>query len=412
MTVTHKITPCLRWVSLWIVVVMAPFVVQAAPSGASMAGMQQQMQAMAADPANAQHSQHFTNAANAAGRAAAAMGETPPDHEQAAADLKDALRVLVDAAWQGANVTNIANQLAGALVELGAFQERGQEQLAGLLALLSEAQRLQSTTEGASLEQSMAIRELVIALHYVVDNGWHDYWHSSKALRWYINAAGSGTYRPGIIERLLAFIDSGDYSAVVRAEIARMVAELAQGVKDGSISGGDVKKALNRIRDAIRDEGRRIGQDRKAKARAQAEEEERAEREAARSGSVGPPQGRGYGPTLYGPYIREVDSDNWKAVLTPPIRPPEIVYQAPVGPAGPSAPGPMPTPPPIPTAPTGPPTLPTPLTGPDPVPIPPVATPPSPMPPTPPTPMGPGIGPEPMPRATSHDGAILMSRGR
>jgi hypothetical protein len=384
MTCTQKITPWFVVAAIWLAVTVVPNSVQAAPSGASMAGMQQQMQAMAADPANASFAQHFTNAANAASCAAAAMGETPANKEQAAAELKDALRVLVDAAWLGADVSQMANQIAGALVELGAFQMRGQEQLAGLLALLSEAQRLKATTEGGSLEQQMAIRELVIALHYVVDNGWHDYWHSGNALRWYINAAGSGTYLPGIIVRLLAFIDSGDYSAEVREQIARMVAELAQGVKDGTISGSAVREALDRISEAIRDEGRRIGQDRKAKAREEAEEVERAEREAARSSGVGGPGARASGPTLYGPYIREVDSDHWKAVITPPIRPPEIVYQVPAGPVGPKAPSPLPTPP----VPVGPGPLPLPTPPPAPAPPPPMA---------PPIPTGPGIGPEPMP---------------
>jgi hypothetical protein len=394
---------CLKLSLFFALTMLLPTGMQAADAATSASSMQQQMQAMANNPSNAAHSAHFQAAANAAERAAAAMAEKPPDNEAAAAALKDALRVLVDAAWNGANVADIAMQIGGALLELGAFNEHGLEQLQGLLALLEEAHRLQSSTSGASLEQSMAIRELVLALHSVIDNGWHDFWHSIKALQWYINAAASGVYLDDVIAQLLAFVDSGDFSAEAAANIVQMIEELVQGIKDGTISGGSVKEVLDRIRDAISDETRRIANDRKEQDRQQAEADERAEREAAqatvsRYGATGTTN---YGPTIFGPYIRDVDSDNWKAGTTPPIRPPEIVWQAPAGPQGPTAPGPVPEPA-IPTAPTGPTTLPTPPPTPSvpaPIPAAPLPTPitPAPVAPgPPPVPIGPPIGPGPM----------------
>ena len=395
----------------FVLTMLMPTGMQAVEAATSASSMQQQMQAMANNPSNAAHSARFQAAANAAGRAAAAMAETPPDKEAAAAALKDALRVLVDAAWNGAEVAEIALQIGGALLELGAFNEHGLEQLQGLLALLEEAQRVKSSSSGASLEQSMAIRELVIALHSVIDSGWHDYWHSIKALRWYISAAASGVYFDDMIAQLLAFVDSGDFSAAAAANIVQMIERLVQGVKDGTISGRSIKEELDRIRDAISDETRRIGNERKERDRKQAEEDERAEREAARATAsrYGDTGTTIYGPTIFGPYIRDVDSDNWKAGTTPPIRPPEIVWQAPAGPQGPTAPGPVPEPA-IPTAPTGPTTLPTPPPAPHAVP-PPVPSAPAPVPaaptPTPvtpapvapappPVPIAPPIGPEPI----------------
>jgi hypothetical protein len=392
--------------------IMVPAIMGAAIAATSASSMQQQMAAMASNPANAAHSAHFESAASAAGRAAAAMNEQPPDTEKAAAALKDALRVLVDAAWNGADVTDIAMQLGGALVELGAFNEHGLEQLQGLLGLLAEAQQLSSTTSGASLEQSMAIRELVIALHSVIDTGWHDFWHSITALRWYISAAASSSDFDDIIARLLAFVDSGDFSAEAAVNIVQMIANLREGFQDGTISGRSFRDELDRIRDAISDETRRIGNDRKARDREAAEEEERIDRAlagttASRSGDPGVTI---HGPTLYGPYIRDIDSDNWKAGTTPPIRPPEIVWQVPGGPQdpqGPSAPapGPLPTST-MPTAPTGPATVPSPPPAPHaaPAPVPSVPAPvptaptPAPVPTAPaPAPTAPPIGPEPMP---------------
>ena len=358
-------------------------VAKANPTPAGATAMQQQLQTMAEDPANAAMAMHFRNAANAAGAAADALREDPSNKEKAAAELKGALRVLVDAAWQGADVALIARDIANALVDLGAMSERGFEQFQGVMALLAEAQRLSASSDFGSFQQSFAIRELVIGLHSIIDNGWHDFWHSTKALRWYIAAAGSGAYFPDFIDRLLAFVDAGDFSDEARARIAKMVADLVAGVKDGSIAGRDYIDAENRIRDAIRDESRRIGAERKRRHREEVAAEEAAERAAARASRYGPGDDVIiYHPTNYGPYIRDIDLDpeKWKAVLTPPIRPPEIVFQ----PAPPE--GPVGAPAAAPTMPAGP------------LPSTPAATPPAQSPPIiGPEPVGPGpIGPEPM----------------
>ncbi len=407
MSKTRKIVSCLF---ITAILILATAIIETASAAQSASSMRQQMQAMANDPANADHAAHFQNAAEAAGRAVAALNENPPNQEKAAGELKDALRVLVDAAWNGADVEAIAMQIGGALLEMGAFNEHGLEQLQGLLALLAEANRLQASSSGASLEQSMAIRELVIALNSVIDTGWHDFWHSIKALRWYINAAASGVNFDDMISRLLAFVDSGDFSAEAAANIVQMIENLVQGIKDGTISGGSVKESLDRIRDAISDETRRIANDRRERNRQQAEADDRAETEAARATAsrYGDTDTTLYGPTVFGPYIRDIDSDNWKAGTTPPIRPPEIVWQVPAGPQGPTAPvAPAPVAPapvaPIPVAPTpapvptGSPIGPEPMgpIGPEPIgPMGPGVTPPPP--PAPPSPSGPPPGPSPM----------------
>jgi hypothetical protein len=390
------------------------------------------MRERAAATDNERYASRFRSAARFAARAAEAMAKDPQDKEAAAREMKGALTVLVDAAWEGADVKQIADDIGNYLVDLGAFHERGLRRLRGLLDLLAATQAAKKGTEVGSMSQSMAIRELVIALHNVIDSGWHDFWHSSKALRWLIAAAGSGAYHPDLIARFLAFVDEEDFSEEARARIARMIDDFAKGVRDGTIKGRDYIDAENRIRDAIRDESRRIGAARKAKHRKEVEELERAEAAAAQA-ALGP-HGRGdqsvsiyYGPTIYGPLVRDIDTDKWKPVITPPIRPPEIVYKAaPIAPAEPVVPAagstvpqtpivlpppvisapppsvpapavsPPATPPPVTPPPIGPePVIPAPI-GPEPImPGVPVTPPPAP-PPMPPAPTGPPPAPPPM----------------
>jgi len=379
------------------------------------------MRERAASTDNERYASRFQSAAGFAARAAEAMAKDPQDKETAAREMKGALTVLVDAAWEGADVKQIAGDIGNYLVDLGAFHERGLRRLRGLLDLLAATQAAKDSTDMASMSQSFAIRELVIALHNVIDSGWHDFWHCIKALRWLIEAAGSGAYHKDLIERFLAFVDEEDFSEEARGRIARMIEDFVKGVRDGSIKGRDYIDAENRIRDAIRDEGRRIGAARKAKHRKEVEELERAEAAAVRASRYGADAETRiyYGPTIYGPLVRDIDTDKWKPVITPPIRPPEIVYKA--GPAARAAPAtastppqtPMVPPPPVISAP--PPSVPEPVTpppvtpppiGPEPVmPAPigpepvmpgvPVTPPPTP-PPAPPAPAGPPPGPPPM----------------
>ena len=351
---------------------------QAAPTPSEM---QAQASAMASDPAYKKVQGHLKNAAAAIGRAKAAMEMKPAHIEAAVKEYKAALTWLVDATWQGADVEKLALQLVDTLTEIGGFHKVGKDHFEAVLSVLRVALKIRAETPTSTIAQDMGIRELVNALHNLIESGWHDSWLTTKALRWYISAAGSGTYLPDLIARLLAIVDAGDYSAEAQAQIAQMVRELYEKFQNGELSGRAYRDEIERIRQAIVEEGRRLGRERKARHRREVEEEEAREREqeAAKSKSAPVPEG------------------DVSIILTPPIRPPEIVFQmpAPIAPDGPAAPSPMPSPPVTPTTPVGtpggPPPLPTTEPGPRlpnaPVPPPtPAPTTPAPITPTPVTP--------------------------
>lgn len=303
-----------------------------AAQSASLEQVRQSIENSAANTEDPAHAMAFRHAAGAIATASNALNGQPPDQDAAAKALKEALMWLVEAANRGSDVGAIVEQLGPVLVSSGALSERGLRDLRALLEILRQAQMTRATTERATLEQDMAIRELIVALHNLIDNGWHDIWHSLDALKWYINASGSGVYLRDLVARLLDYwILQGDISAEAAARIRAAMEELARKAAAGEASSREIVDEIRRIKEIISMETRRVAQERHER------EREEAEREAAGNAEADFPALEPEEPTVY------IDDRYY-----PP-------FDEPIAPAAPPPAPPPPPPPPPPPVTGGPP---------------------------------------------------------
>lgn len=226
-------------------------------------------------------------AAAATGRAADAddMG----DAETAAKETRAAIIFLTEAARECADVKEEALSLAAKLKAQGAMSDTGIKNLGLLFDLLEKAKKAKSSSTSGSFEQSAAIREIIIGIYEVLNTGFHDFWHTQKALDWYINAISSGYsghYDRDMIAELLDYLmEGGDMRPEKKAEILEELDEFADKVKNDR-KNVDIISETRRIKDLIQDEIRHGSEARKAADRKAAEAEEEAERAQQQSGQA------------------------------------------------------------------------------------------------------------------------------
>lgn len=230
--------------------------------------------------------QRMVDAAEAAATRAAEADEEG-DKEAAIKETRAAITFLIEAGRECADVKKEALALASKLKARGAMSDTGIKNLGLLFDLLEKAKKAKASGPGGSFEQSAAIREIIIGMYSILETGFHDFWHTQKALDWYINAITSGYsghYDRDMIAELLDYLmEGGDMRPEKKAEILEELDEFADKVKNDR-KNVDIISETRRIKDLIQDEIRRASQARKAADRKAAEAEEEAERAQQQSG--------------------------------------------------------------------------------------------------------------------------------
>lgn len=251
----------------------------------TLADDKRRIEELASRTENERQKRMMDAAAAATGRAAEA--DDKGDEEAAANEISAAITFLTEAARECADVKKEVMSLAAKLKAQGGISDTGIKNLGLLFDLLDKAKKNKASGPGGSFEQSAAIREIILGIYSILDNGFHDFWHTKKALDWYINAISSGYsghYDRDMIKELLDYLmDGGDMRPEKKAEILEELDEFVDKVKNDR-KNVDIISETRRIKDLIQDEIRHGSAARKAADRKAAEAEEEAERAQQQSG--------------------------------------------------------------------------------------------------------------------------------
>lgn len=251
--------------------------VASAGEAANLARIRESVTKLAKGTEDARQRGCLENAAGALGNAEQAVNDEK--EKDAKKEKRKALKWLTWAAKECADVGSLPGEVGGSLVAEGGMSKEGLDRLKTLFDLLKKAKKNKEKSD-FPIEQEMAIKELVNAILQAIDSGGAEV-TSSKALKWYLNAAATCDDVQDMIKELLDYINTaGSIGAEARDQAKKMVDELYE-MKAAGASFEEIVAQAEKIKKFIDDEYTRVARERLKQALEEEEEKEKEEQRAA-----------------------------------------------------------------------------------------------------------------------------------
>ncbi len=251
--------------------------VASASEAANLGRIRESVTKLAKSTKDWQQRRCLENAASALGNAEQAVNDG--NEKDAIKEKRKALKWLTWAAKECVDVGSLPGEVGGSLVAEGGMSKKGLDNLNTLFDLLKKAKKNKEKSD-FPIEQEMAIKELVNAILQAIDSGGAEV-TSSKALKWYLNAAATCDDVQDMIKELLDYINTvGSISNEARDQAKKMVDELYE-MKAAGASFDDIVEQAEKIKKFIDDEYTRVARERLKQALEEEEEKEKEQQQTA-----------------------------------------------------------------------------------------------------------------------------------
>ena len=237
----------------------------------TLEGLRNRVAAQAKKTEDPRQKRCLENAANELGGAAEAVGEE--NEKDAIKHKKDALRWLTWGAKECADVGSLPGEIGDSLVAEGGMSRGGADRISDMFDMLKKAKKKKAESELPIL-QEMAIKELVKGILMVIEHGTE--LDTGKSLNWYLEATTFCDDVQELINDLLDHIEGrNSISTAARDQAKKMVDDLYK-MKAAGASFEDICAQVEKIKQFMDDEYRRVSRAWLEEAK---EEEEKKEEE-------------------------------------------------------------------------------------------------------------------------------------